>query len=451
MADTMLNLDTISTLYRAHIAHLSQRYGQTLTALGYAALVLDAGTLQPKSRFDDQDWPFRRAPGFAHWLPLVAPGSFVVVVPGERPLLAWHQPDSFWEGPPTPERTDFAAEMEVKPFATLGQVRDRVPLGSVAVIAETAQRAHDLVGHGVCNPSELVAALDELRVHKTAYEVACLTEANGRAAAGHDAARQAFAAGGMSELQIHLRYLHATAQDDPETPYKNIVALGPHAATLHHIAYGKSDPGRQAESLLLDAGATCLGYHADITRTWTRGSGAALDTFAQLVTAVDRVQLQLCAQIALGVPYETLHDSAHFNIGCVLKEAGLVHGGPDELVSKDITFAFFPHGLGHALGLQTHDVGCAKIRPRPDNPYLRNTRLIDAGQVFTIEPGLYFIDGLLRPLRQGPHSRLVNWPLVDQLAPFGGIRIEDDVVVCGGAQGHLNLTRTVMPQGGGAA
>ena len=447
----MPNLDTLSTLYAAHIAHLQSRYGAALVASGFDAVVIDAGTLQPKSRFDDQDWPFRRMPAFGHWLPLVAPGSFVAVVPGRRPVLAWHQPNSFWEEPPPPERMDFADHMDVHVFSDLAQVRAKVPSGRVAVIAETAARGHELTADALLNPPELVAALDELRVFKTPYEVACLTEANVRAAAGHDAARMAFAAGGMSELQLHLRYLHATAQDDAETPYKNIVACGRHAATLHHIAYGKTDLGHQAESLLLDAGAQCLGYHADITRTWMRGTGAAADAFGALIAAMDTMQQQLCEAITLGLPYEDLHDLSHLNCGTVLKSAGIVRAGAEEAVAKDLTFAFFPHGLGHSLGLQTHDVGCAKIRPRPDNPSLRNTRLIEAGQMFTVEPGLYFIDGLLRPLRQGPYARLIDWDLVDQLAPFGGIRIEDDVFVCGGQQIHANLTRAVLPAGGGRA
>jgi Xaa-Pro dipeptidase len=71
----------------------------------------------------------------------------------------------------------------------------------------------------------------------------------------------------------------------------------------------------------------------------------------------------------------------------------------DEAVSAGVTRAFFPHGLGHSLGLQCHDVGCALIKPKPDNPFLRNTSIITPGQVFTIEPGIYFIDGLLEKVR----------------------------------------------------
>jgi Xaa-Pro dipeptidase len=104
--------------------------------------------------------------------------------------------------------------------------------------------------------------------------------------------------------------------------------------------------------------------------------------------------------------------------------------------------------LGHSLGLQVHDVGCATTKPRPENPFLRNTTVISEGQCFTIEPGVYFIDSLLRPLKDGPRAKDVDWKLVDALAPFGGVRIEDDVIVR--ADGLRNLTREVLPKGGGA-
>jgi Xaa-Pro dipeptidase len=91
------------------------------------------------------------------------------------------------------------------------------------------------------------------------------------------------------------------------------------------------------------------------------------------------------------------------------------------------------------------------VKPKADNPFLRNTSIITPGQVFTIEPGIYFVDRLLDELRQGEHSSSLDWKLVDALAAFGGVRIEDDVVVTGGASAIRNLTREVLPIGGGLA
>jgi Xaa-Pro dipeptidase len=121
----------------------------------------------------------------------------------------------------------------------------------------------------------------------------------------------------------------------------------------------------------------------------------------------------------------------------------------DEAIdAKGISRAFYPHGLGHSLGLQTHDVGCAVIKPRADNPFLRNTSVIERDQVFTIEPGVYFIESLLRPLREGEHAKHIDWALVDALAPLGGVRIEDDILVL--PSSIRNFTREVLPRGGGA-
>jgi Xaa-Pro dipeptidase len=110
-----------------------------------------------------------------------------------------------------------------------------------------------------------------------------------------------------------------------------------------------------------------------------------------------------------------------------------------------VTRAFFPHGLGHSLGLQTHDVGCGLRPPRGDNPFLRNTSDVAVGQVFTIEPGVYFIEALLGPLRTSVAAGLVDWSLVEALAPLGGVRIEDDLHVVGGAPAARNLTREHLP------
>jgi Xaa-Pro dipeptidase len=134
-------------------------------------------------------------------------------------------------------------------------------------------------------------------------------------------------------------------------------------------------------------------------------------------------------------------------VGLILRDVGIVRGSADEAVAAGVTRAFYPHGLGHSLGLQTHDVGCALKAPRADNPFLRNTTDVAAGQVFTIEPGIYFIDALLADLKARPDGRLVDWDAVAALAPLGGVRIEDDVVV--EPAGIRNLTREHLPVGGG--
>jgi Xaa-Pro dipeptidase len=422
-------------LHRAHVEQLSREVAAALEKTGFTALAVHSGTPLKRTGADDQYWPLRPTPHFQHWLPLAEPGCLLMVVPGRKPVLVRPPVQSFWEASPAAESDHFWASFE------LVEAVPPLPAGRMAFVGDDGRAAAELKIADV-NPPALVRALDRLRVYKTAYEVECLAEANRRAARGHEELRRLFHEADRSELELHLAFLGSTRQDDAETPYKNIVALGKHAATLHHVSYAKR--AQAAQSLLVDAGACFAGYCSDITRTWVKGGGTAANVFAQLISDMEAMQQRLCAQARVGMPYEQLHDESHRQVADVLRDVGISRLPADELVSRGVTRAFYPHGLGHSLGLQCHDVGCALRPPRVDNPFLRNTSDIAPRQVFTVEPGLYFIDALLAPLR---HSPDIDWKLVDALSAFGGIRIEDDVVVQD--QGIRNLTREVLPVGGG--
>jgi len=440
-----MDRNTLEGLHRAHVSRLAADTGQALREHGYDGLVIHSGAPQKRTLADDQYWPLRVTPEFQHWLPLAEPGCALAVEPGRKPRLLRLRETNFWEALAPPDSDHFWGSFDVAEVASEAAARELVPRGRVAFIGDEGAAAAAW-GIAEVNPPQLVAALDRLRVHKTPYEEECIAEANRRAAAGHEDLRRLFAGGDKSELELHLAFLGATKQDDAETPYKNIVALGAHSATLHHVSYSKR--AQPAQSLLVDAGASFAGYCSDVTRTWVKGGGAAASAFAGLVAQVEAMQQRLCAQARTGLPYEALHDESHRQVGGILRETGLLKTSGEEAVAAGVTRAFYPHGLGHSLGLQCHDVGCATVKPRPDNPFLRNTTVISDRQCFTIEPGIYFIDALLRPLREGPLARTVDWKLVDALAPLGGIRIEDDVVVH--ENGVRNLTREVLAQGGGA-
>lgn len=421
----------LKALYEDHVRTLTAGYEEALAAAGFDAVVIASGKPKKRSAFDDQYFPHRPTPELQHWVPVADPGTFVVVEPGKKAVFVWPAAKDFWERPAPPEWGGFADVLDVRRIDA-----PELPEGKrIAWIGEE----HD-------NPPALVKALDALRTRKTDYEKACVAEANRRAALGHEAVRRAFAESDRAELDLHLLYLGATRQDDQDAPYKNIVALGRSASILHHVSYGRD--ATRAESCLLDAGVTYLGYCSDITRTWVKPRGHASSTFAKLLEAMEAMQLRLCARIRHGAAYEELHDESHRQVSAILKESGLVRGSVEEIDGKGISRVFYPHGLGHSLGLQTHDVGCAQIAPKPENPFLRNTSRIEEGQIFTIEPGLYFIDALLAELRSRPEGKLVDWNLVEALAPLGGIRIEDDLLVTDA--GTRNFTREVLPTGGGA-
>ncbi len=435
-------LSELETLHRDHVTRLSRGAAHALAATGFDALVIHSGTPALRTRFDDNYWPLRPNPYLQHWLPLAEPGCALVVQADRRPRLLRLLSSSYWEAPATSDGAHIFNAFDLVEVTGPAQLRALLPSGRVAFVGEDLEAASAWGLASAVNPKPLLDALDQLRVHKTPYEILCLAEANRRAAAGHEEVRALFAGGDRAELALHLAFLGATGQDDPETPYKNIVALGKHAATLHHVSYDKRGGG--AQSLLLDAGASFAGYCSDITRTWVKGGGAAASAFAGVVAGLDRMQQELCAEATVGKPYESLHDDAHRKVAGVLREAGVSTLSSEELVGSGATRAFLPHGLGHALGLVCHDVGCALVKPRADNPWLRNTSTIAEGQCFTIEPGIYFIDSLLAPLRGRAGF---DWKLLDALALFGGVRIEDDLLVT--SSGNRNLTREVLPRGGG--
>lgn len=372
-------------------------------------------------------------PAFTHWCPLVEADSYIIVRQGRRPTLVRTVTDDYWETTPPPESDHFWDQFDVVTVDP-GHAGDVLPGGRVAVITRDPGAAPP----GDVNPQPLVAALDALRTKKTAYEIECLAEATTRAVRGHRQTAEDFAGGDVSELDLHLGYLAASEQDDPTTPYKNIVALGAHCAVLHYVAYERKRVAGDT-SLLVDAGAKCNGYGSDITRSYARGGSAQAQRFGDLINRIDRLQQTICSRIKPGMQYEDLHDDSHHLLADVLRETGIGKGSAAELVERGITRALLPHGLGHSLGVTVHDVGMKLRPPRAENKFLRNTSVIEPGQVFTIEPGIYFIEPLLAGLREDGRDRLLDLALVDELRPFGGIRIEDNVVVL--AKGIRNLTR----------
>lgn len=195
-------------------------------------------------------------------------------------------------------------------------------------------------------------------------------------------------------------------------------------------------------SFLIDAGAQFSGYGCDITRTYSSRS----DDFASLIERMHEIQQHLCARVRDGVDYIDIHREAHLQIADVLRATGIISIDREAAVESGLSAVFFPHGVGHLLGLQVHDVGgfmldeqgTERERP-PEHPFLRLTRTLKPGFVVTIEPGLYFIDSLLDKAHASPAREHIDWHAVEHFKPYGGIRIEDDVVCTEGEP--ENLTR----------
>ncbi len=412
----------LRALYAEHVVTLTKGFVQALEAEGLDAVAIHSGSLALRSSYDDQFWAMNPVPMFSYWAPVRWPDCVLHLSKQRSPRLIVLRDLSFWERPAEPDWSLIREGLELVEVSNEEDLKRAVgPTPKTAFIGEGTGPAK-LLGIERTNPPGLIDRLHDLRVFKTPYEIECHAEASRTGARGHRAAAEAFAAGERSELGLHLRFLEATRQDDADTPYKNIVALGDAGAILHHVTY-RDVPG--AKSFLIDAGASHLGYPSDITRTYA----ADRSLFAELLQGMEALQQRIVSKIAVGMPYEQLHDDSHYELAGVLIELGIATASAEACVECGVTRKLYPHGLGHSLGIQVHDVGCRKKAPKANNPFLRNTRTIEPGQLFTIEPGVYFIDTLLDELKASAHAGMVDWQKIDALRPYGGIRVEDNVVV----------------------
>jgi len=436
-------MPTLDSLYPAHLATLRSRTDQALQATGFDSIAIHSGRTWMQF-LDDQPYPFRVNPHFKAWVPLTdAPDSWILYQPGQPLRLIFLQPDDYWHQPPALPTGYWAAHFSIEVIRDAAEAKAHVTrLANCALIGEWQTEYADW-GFAEGNPKTLLDHLHYHRAIKTEYELECMRLASARGARGHLAAEAAFRCG-ASEYEIHLAFLRATGHTDNELPYPDIVALNAHAAVLHYQHLDRRTP-QQLRSFLIDAGAEVAGYASDITRTYSNGAGE----FQALIDGMDRLQLELCAQVRPGVDYASIHLDAHRRIAELLRASDVIAMNADDAVACGLSGVFFPHGVGHLLGLQVHDVAGFSInlegkqKPRPTgHPYLRLTRTLEPGFVVTIEPGLYFIDSLLAEARKGPHAQHINWKQVERVKPYGGIRVEDDVACTSGEP--ENLTRAAF-------
>lgn len=437
---TLVN-DKLASLFPAHIAQLQKTARTALTRENLEGLVIHSGQ-ELKAFLDDNSYPFRVNPHFKYWLPLTEVTNSWLVINGEdKPTLIYYQPVDFWHKvTPLPE-SYWNEFFDIKVLSKATEVDQLLPYDKkgYAYIGEHLEVAR-VLGFENINPEPLVNYFHYHRAYKTPYEQECLRQSNRLAVLGHLAAKKAFL-NGDTEFDIQNAYLKAVGCTTNDTPYGNIVALNRNCSILHYTALDKVAP-QNHQSFLIDAGAQFNGYASDITRTYSFRQ----DKFAELITRMDQLMLKAVDGLKPGLSYVDLHINTHREIAKVLREFNLITVDADTAVASGVVSSFFPHGLGHHLGLQTHDVGGfmadergTHVNAPQEHPFLRTSRVIETGQVFTIEPGLYFIDSLLADLKVSSNSDQVNWQNIEELRPFGGIRIEDNIIV---HQSHNeNMTR----------
>jgi Xaa-Pro aminopeptidase len=263
------------------------------------------------------------------------------------------------------------------------------------------------------------------------------------------ATRAAFAAvapllvAGVSEREAQIELEAAAFRDGGDAmAYDTIIGSGTNSAVLHFAPSARRFG--TGELVLIDAGAMYRGYASDITRTYAIGGtlSAQQQELHALVRTAELAAIERCTP---GTEWRDVHRTAALVIAEGLVSAGLLRGSAEDLVESGATWLFFPHGVGHLLGLGVRDAGGALAGRQNNPPPFPNLRIdlpLRAGMVVTVEPGVYFVPALLRdPERRRRHRDEVDWDRVDALLGFGGIRIEDNVLIT--ADGPEVLTANV--------
>ncbi|MDE2490043.1 MAG: aminopeptidase P family protein [Elusimicrobia bacterium] len=394
----------------SHYRQLRAALAHKLAGRGLVHVV--GGT--PVPRNFDVDYPFRQTSDFLYLTGVEEPGCHLVIDPETRretlfvPRIDAHH--RVWEGHvPSPA--------EARRLFGVDRVMYADELKKVVGRRRVASRA------------ALRDALDDLRACKTEGELALMRRANEISGAAHREVMRS-ARAGMREYEVQALFDAACLRAGlKHLAYPSIVATGANAAVLH---YRRNDaPLRDGELLLIDAGAEDKGYAADITRTFPvsgRFTRRQRDVY-QIVLETQKACIDACRP---GVVSADLHVRSMRLIAEGLKSLGLLRGETDGLVEGGAVRLFYPHGLTHMLGLDVHDVtgGRRRKMPNPTKVPVRFCAKLEPGFVITMEPGVYFIAALLKdPALRRKHKASVDFAKAETFLDFGGVRIEDDVVV----------------------
>ncbi|KAL2842958.1 putative Xaa-Pro aminopeptidase pepP [Aspergillus pseudoustus] len=451
----MTSLDAIlATKYPAK-AH-ARRVTDGLKALGHSggAIYLEA----QKTRLiedNDEPVPFRQRRPFFYLSGCLLPDSALTYDIDADQLTLFIPPispdDVIWSGLPLSpaealERYDVDKVRETTEInATLAAIAASKGNKSTAfAIAEQVSDGTKFDGFSEANFKVLKGVIDNARVVKDSYEVALLRKANDISAKGHIAAIKA-SKSATNEREIEGAFIATCiANGAREQSYHPIVACGKNGATLH---YGRNDEDlidpvtqRKKDNVLIDAGGEYRTYCADITRVFPL-NGKFLPETRQIYDIVLQMQLECIDMLKEGVQWEDVHAYAHRVAIKGLLKLGILRGSEDDLFDKRISVAFFPHGLGHYLGMDTHDTGGNPNYTDTDTMfrYLRVRGRLPAGSVITVEPGIYFCRFIIDPFLKTPDlQKYIDVDTLERYWAVGGVRIEDNIHIT--KDGHDNLT-----------
>jgi Xaa-Pro aminopeptidase len=419
---------------------LSARRRRLASALPWedAILLVGSGEPIPLPEGSDQTYPFRSHADYYYLAGHECAGGVVAFDPRDRsaPDGGWisfvpavTEGERVWEGreqmPGTPLASldAWLAARRGRPIAMLG-----APLRTLSADETLTRLTRAWFLHA--------------RRPKDAHEVNLIRRAAAATAPGYATLRSLLRPGVTERaLQIGLEaefFRHGATRPG----YGTIIGSGPNAAVLHFEPSSRA--AQQGEFVLVDAGAEIDRYMADVTRTYVVGEPTPFQRdLYQVVLAAEERAIARCVP---GAEWKQIHLAAAVDMVGGLVDMGVMRGAPESLVEREAHTLFFPHGLGHMVGLGVRDgSGLQPGRTQDPRPCLRTLRMdlpLAADYVVTIEPGLYFIPALLNdPARRERFHECVNWPLAEQHLHIGGVRIEDNILVTPGAP--VNLTSSI--------
>jgi Xaa-Pro aminopeptidase len=438
-------------------APFSRRRERLASLLGNRPALVAAGGDRPRN-YAANTYPFRANSHFLYLFGLPLRGAFGHY-DGERWAVYAPPPEPdapLWEGP-EPGFAELAAALAcpVRPLPDLAAALGaRASVATVpAVDLETCGTQSDLLGRPV-RPGQLAAidepladALIDLRLVHDDAAIAQLRLAAEATTAAH-AAGVAATRPGIRESVVRAAMEAELIARGMTVAYGSIVTV--HGEVLHNQAHHHLlEPGQM---VLADVGAeTPGGWAGDVTRTWPV-TGRYSPTQRDFYDVVLAAQQATVAAVRPGVRYRDLHVLAGRLLAEGLVALGVLRGDPAELEGDGVIYLLFPHGIGHLLGLDVHDMedlgdraGYLSGRTRSRGfgvRYLRLDRDLRPGMAVTIEPGLYLVPAILDdPALLARAGDRLDRDRLRQFADVRGIRIEDDVLVT--ATGHDVLTAAI--------
>lgn len=407
-------------------------------------VILWSGNYSPRN-FQANKLPFRASSHFLYFAGIPIANAVIRLDDGKLALFMDNPPAeaTLWHGaaPSRAEIGDLIGADDVYPLESLRNYTTDVATIAVQDLA-TYQQQCQLLQRQIAPSNnaqgrdlELVQALVRLRSQHDQLALQELRQAAAVSVKAHLAGMQATKSA-TTEAEIRGTMEGVIMAHNMSCAYNSIVTV--HGEVLHNESYSHQlQPG---DLLLADVGAeTANGWAADITRTWAV-SGKFSPTQRDIYQLVLQAHDQCVALVHPGVEYQEIHLTAAAIIAAGLVDLGILRGKPEDLVAMDAHALFFPHGVGHLLGLDVHDMedlgdipGYESGRIRSDRfglGYLRLNRPLQPGMLVTIEPGFYQVPAILNePNFRDKYQDVVNWERLAEFNDVRGIRIEDDVLV----------------------